>query len=206
MSKEEPCSACNDLHWLHIGEPFEIQWCDCTSAGNDAIAVELHRKECGCDWPDVDYQNLAFRWIELRNQEMVPKELRDVIHRYQTTAGQRELFALNITHLTSLVGQALQLYYKHWDQLGGRQGYLFNQLQGVACCLVSAISLIECGLWKPHWTWDPDDGTIIDGKWRAQSKTPAPKKHLDEDDRTWTLQPILEVYPDADIPKKKEIS
>lgn len=52
---EEPCEECGGKKWLHMGEPFEIQRCDACSDDDDSNAVELHRKDCGCDWPEVDY-------------------------------------------------------------------------------------------------------------------------------------------------------
>lgn len=164
---EEPCEECDGKKWLHMGEPFEIQRCDACSDDDDSNAVELHRKDCGCDWPEVDYQNLIWRFIG--DDRRLPKELSAAIDRFKSSAAQRPMFILNVGHLIALLGEILELYYKSWDELGGRESSLFSNIQGTACALATVMSLAERGLWKPHWVWYPDDGVFIDGKWKAQN-------------------------------------
>jgi hypothetical protein len=166
MNDDEECDVCGGKKWIHMGEPFEVQRCDQCTEDDDSVAVDLHRKDCGCDWPEVDYQNLAFRYISI--PKGLPQDLATVLERFKATVAHRELFSLNINRLISILGEALELYYKHWDEVGGREATLYQHIQGTACLLVSVSSIIQRGLWKPHWTWGPDDGTIIDGKWYAQ--------------------------------------
>lgn len=50
--------------WIHIGEPFEIERDDEVGLfETDDEAVEAHRKECGCPWPEFDYQDAIMSWI-----------------------------------------------------------------------------------------------------------------------------------------------
>lgn len=166
---DEVCSDCGGHRWLHMGEPFEIQRCDTCSDGSEDEAIELHRKQCGCDWPDVDYQHLAFRFMEVPAEG--PQELREKIEGFKELAAQRDQFSQNITKLMVILGEILEIYYKHWEELGERDSDLFSNIQGTGCVLIQVTSLIYRGLWKAHWLWDEEDGIILGEKWFATPRT-----------------------------------
>lgn len=61
-----PCApGCNG--WLHMDDPYEIEACDeCARFSGDdreEQARAAHKKECGCAWPDFDYQHAAMAWM-----------------------------------------------------------------------------------------------------------------------------------------------
>ena len=68
--KWEPCSeGCKG--WLHFDDPLEIERCDeCGRFKTDEEAVAAHRVECGCPWPEVDYQDAVASWV---------RDIRDVV-------------------------------------------------------------------------------------------------------------------------------
>lgn len=51
-----PCHACGGDRWLHSETDTgpEVQACDICTGGDEreARAVQLHRINCGCDWPE----------------------------------------------------------------------------------------------------------------------------------------------------------
>lgn len=67
----EPCSdGC--LGWVHMNEPYEVEACDecgrfkalpVVRKPPDEQAAEAHREECGCGWPEIDYQDAAMAWV-----------------------------------------------------------------------------------------------------------------------------------------------
>ncbi len=69
--------------WLHMDSPFEIEACDACDRfkniingdGRDDQARKAHRLECGCKWPDVDYQDIAMSWIH----DLIAYDLEDPI-------------------------------------------------------------------------------------------------------------------------------
>lgn len=57
--------------WIHSYEPYEIQECDsCGRFNSDGVvsdqelAVEAHKKECGCAWPEFDIPSAAMSWVD----------------------------------------------------------------------------------------------------------------------------------------------
>jgi hypothetical protein len=60
----EQCSG--DCHgWIHSDSPFEVERCDaCDRFKTDDQAIEAHRKECGCPWPENDFQDATMAWLD----------------------------------------------------------------------------------------------------------------------------------------------
>lgn len=60
--------------WIHMDEPYEIQKCDtCEKYKSDEEAVEAHRKECGCTWPEVDFQDACLSWLASHTVLQMPR-------------------------------------------------------------------------------------------------------------------------------------
>lgn len=63
---DQCCEWC--LGWLHMNSPYEVEQCDeckrfaLTPEGHEA-ALKAHREECGCGWPEMDYQDAAMAWV-----------------------------------------------------------------------------------------------------------------------------------------------
>lgn len=60
--------------WVHMNEPYEIEKCDtCGKYKSDEEAVAAHKKECGCQWPEVDYQNASISWLTSHSVLQMPR-------------------------------------------------------------------------------------------------------------------------------------
>src|SRR3954468_21751232 len=71
----EPCSV-GCMGFVHMTDPIEIQKCDdCGRFKSDDEAIEAHRKECGCPYPEQDYHAWLVRRVGYcTNGEKVPVE------------------------------------------------------------------------------------------------------------------------------------
>lgn len=67
----DPCAP-DCKGWLHMDDPYEIEACDecqrflqsdIEPKFADEQARAAHKKECGCAWPDFDYQHAAMSWM-----------------------------------------------------------------------------------------------------------------------------------------------
>lgn len=166
------CEECEFRGWLHVRQPFEIQRCDtCAREISDEIATQSHQRDCGCDWPAVDYQDLLRRRSFFGNDKNLPTQLRELVGKFHELASQRYLFHVNIYSLASLLGEALQFYHNNWTVLENVPS-IYKELESLATYLVIVTALVQRKNWKPHWLWFPEDGTMINGKWYAKKGVP----------------------------------
>lgn len=165
------CGECEYKGWLHFNEPFEIERCDtCAPEGfTDQDAVRKHRVDCGCEWPEVDYQHLIHRALIYDQGEFKDRTLHAMCEQFWLLAEDRENFLENLEGLMDLLGQAIEKYYEldthdlpPWER---PSKYIHNSFEVVSNNLMIVFSLKRQGLWKPHWLWDHLDGEIKDGKW-----------------------------------------
>lgn len=177
-AKSIGCAECDWRGWIHMKEPFEIQGCD-TCRGpsrEDSDAVEAHRKDCGCDWPEVDYQdyfrrNSFFGLLE-KHRTMAPP-LRALMDRFHALASDRKNFATNVNQMAEVLGEAIDAYHNHWV-LQEEEGSFYNELQALGMSLLVVLSVIFRKRWKEHWTWNFEDGTYLDWKWYAKKPVTNP--------------------------------
>lgn len=174
--KRRGCEECNWKGWLHMGEPFEIQGCDTCDDGDsdDVSAVELHRKDCGCDWPETDHQHYVRRASFYVKQESAWDEnLHELMVRFHRTASLRDRFTQNLPALVTLLGQALEEFHRRWDALVAKDTNreVYGSLTSLAITLVRILSFVQSGRWKPHWTWNHSDGFEDGEKWFTKEKS-----------------------------------
>lgn len=166
------CEECEFRGWLHVRQPFEIQQCDtCAGEISDEVAIQFHQRDCGCDWPAIDYQDLFRRRSFFGSDKNLPTQLRVLVDKFHELASQRHLFHVNIYSLASLLGEALQFYHNNWTILENVPS-IYKELESLATYLVIVTALVQRKNWKPHWLWFPEDGTIINEKWYAKKKVP----------------------------------
>lgn len=100
---EPCCDGC--LGWLHMSDPYEVEACDeChrfkkENGFLDDQARAAHREECGCGWPDVDFQDAAMSWVrDLNEGDAVNNLTQSDISELETLLDCREVeFMDNVT-------------------------------------------------------------------------------------------------------------
>ena len=191
MSEENKrgCEECDWTGWVHSHEPFEIQRCDtCTDGYGDNEAIKFHQQDCGCDWPEMDYQNVLFRRSFFSSNEPVHPELREIMNRFHEVTSFRDLLLVNRYILMSLLGEVFRLPYARWEKQD-------VELYEIATYLLEIESLVSNGLWKPHWLFTFDEGTVIGEKWFAHKPV-----------RPMNPPPIQSSMSDAQVPDREYLT
>lgn len=101
------------LGWGHFtGEYFEIQSLDVSNrfAGLKGVelydaAIAAHRRECGCPWPEIDYQLSFMRWLE--DAEKDQGKHWKLVQKLKGVAGDREKWPQNLARITALTTELL---------------------------------------------------------------------------------------------------
>lgn len=167
--KREACEECDFKGWCHWNEPFEIERCDnCGFLEDDEAAAVAHARDCGCDWPAMDYQSAFCSWLNSGIHWHLPPELATKYRLAQELGHDRENFANNLEQLMDLVGGLVHGSLltdapnkDHWVN------EVLRQMRGAGSILLNVAHLKKNGQWRDYWLGDAHDGTFDDktGRW-----------------------------------------
>lgn len=142
--------------WIHMGSPFEIEADDDSGRFrqdgleicSDELAVEAHRKECGCPWPEVDYQNAVMSWLDHRADHW--RCAADDVSKLVAVVQHRHLFLQNLPDAFSLTSRIMDLALK--EGLGDT----LQSMTGVMNLLKKVSALKSEGRLSPYQFGEPE--------------------------------------------------
>lgn len=171
MSTEEnaSCDTCEGRGWHHMSEPFEIERCDsCAPKGwDDRKAAQKHREDCGCDWPDIDYQHMVVRASLFDQPRNIVTSISVILDEFGLVAMDRENFVSQLPRMMKILGRAYTTYLACAEEQDAKYP-LLETLSFLASTLVVISSLKIHDQLPDHWFWSFEDGKVIEGKWRAK--------------------------------------